>query len=115
MQMTTPQLAKVSLSVVASLYDPLGFVAPFTLAVVQELCRRGINWDDPIPDSLRPWWEKWKKGLRQLKEVTIPRYFGEVVKVELHHFSDASNIGYGSCFYLRYKTKPAKMRFTAVW
>lgn len=48
------------LSVVASLYDPLGFVAPFTLVVVvQELCRRGINWDDPIPDSLRPRWEKW--------------------------------------------------------
>lgn len=37
------------LSVIASSYDPLGFVAPFVLSgkqVLQELCRRNIGWDD---------------------------------------------------------------------
>lgn len=117
-----PPTRRGLLSVVASLYDPLGFVAPFTLSgksILQELCRRGINWDDPIPESLRPRWEKWKKGLSQLKEVTIPRCyrplnFGEVVKVELHHFSDASNTGYGSCSYLRYKNSKNEVHCSLV-
>lgn len=117
-----PPTRRGLLSVVASLYDPLGFVAPFTLSgksILQELCRRGINWDDPIPESLYPRWEKWKKGLTQLKEVTIPRCyrppnFGEVVKVELHHFSDASNTGYGSCSYLRYKNRKNEVHCSLV-
>ncbi|XP_056441197.1 uncharacterized protein LOC130378470 isoform X2 [Gadus chalcogrammus] len=99
------------LSIVASLYDPLGFVAPFVLSgkcILQELCRRGIGWDDLLPEMLAPRWEEWKNGLQMLKEITIPRCyhppdFGKVVKVELHHFSDASNVGYGACSYLRYK------------
>ncbi|KAL1280039.1 hypothetical protein QQF64_014639 [Cirrhinus molitorella] len=106
-----PPTRRGLLSVVASLYDPLGFVAPFTLSgkrILQELCRRGIGWDDPIPENLHSRWEEWKNGLLRLKEVTIPRCyhpqnFGKIVRVELHHFSDASNVGYGSCSYLRYK------------
>ncbi len=51
-------------------------------------------------------WEEWKNGLQMLKEVAIPQcyhpqHFGKIVRVELHHFSDASNAGYGSCSYLR--------------
>lgn len=99
------------LSVIASLFDPLGFVAPFTLKgkrILQELCRRGIKWDNPIPEYLCSWWEEWKNGFQRLKEITIPRCyhphdFGNIVRVELHHFSDASNAGYGSCSYLRYR------------
>lgn len=55
-----PSTRRGILSVIASLYDPLGFVAPFTLSgkcILQELCRRGIGWDDPLPEDLRPRWE----------------------------------------------------------
>lgn len=98
------------LSVVASLYDPLGFIAPFTLSgkqILQELCHKGIGWDDPVPEQLCSRWEEWKNGLQALKDITIPRCyhpenFGKVVTIELHHFSDASTTGYGSCSYLRY-------------
>lgn len=97
------------LSVVASLYDPLGFIAPFTLSgkqILQELCHKGIGWDDPVPEQLCSRWEEWKNGLQALKDITIPRCyhpenFGKVVTIELHHFSDASTTGYGSCSYLR--------------
>ncbi|KAK5907106.1 hypothetical protein CesoFtcFv8_004989 [Champsocephalus esox] len=110
------------LSVVASLYDPLGFVSPFALTgkcILQELCRRGIGWDDPLPENLRSWWEEWKNGLQRLKEVTIPRCyhpqdFGKIVRVELHHFSDASNVGYGACSYLRYKNDKDKIHCSLV-
>lgn len=99
------------LSVIASLYDPLGFIAPFILSgkcILQELYRRGIRWEKALPESLSPWWEAWKSSLQPLKKIKIPRCyhpdFGKIVKVELHHFSDASNIEYGACSYLRYKS-----------
>ncbi|XP_022085513.1 uncharacterized protein LOC110976501 [Acanthaster planci] len=98
------------LSTVASIYDPLGFLAPFVLigkGVLQEMCHNGVSWDDPLPDDLRPRWEKWKNDLLNLKQIQIPgcykpNDFGKVIAVELHHFSDASTRGYGQCSYLRF-------------
>lgn len=47
-------------------------------------------------------------GLKELKNVIVPRGyhpqdFGKVIKVELHHFLDASSKGYSACSYLRYR------------
>lgn len=106
-----PSTRRSCLSVIASLYDPLGFIAPFSLTgkrILQELCHRGIGWDDPLPEDMMLRWEEWKNGLHKLKEVSIPRCyhpydFHNIVRVELHHFSDASCVGYGACSYLRYK------------
>ncbi|XP_053406377.1 uncharacterized protein LOC128546124 [Mercenaria mercenaria] len=42
------------LSIVSSIFDPLGLVAPVTLrakAIVQNLCRQKLSWDDPIPEK----------------------------------------------------------------
>ncbi|GAA6104106.1 uncharacterized protein LOC108183667, partial [Tachysurus ichikawai] len=99
------------LSVIASLYDPLGYVSHFLLkgkCILQELCHRNIRWDDLLLADLFPRWEEWKSSLQDLKYFTIPRCyhpscFGIIVRTELHHFSDASNLGYGACSYLRFK------------
>ena len=94
-------------STVSSVYDPLGFVAPLILVgkqILQDLCRENVDWDDPIPESLRPRWEQWRNELHILEELRIPRCFkpkGEMKSVELHHFSDASQSGYRQCSYLR--------------
>ncbi|KAI3351066.1 hypothetical protein L3Q82_005633 [Scortum barcoo] len=104
-----PATRRGVLSTVASLYDPLGFVAPVLLKakiILQETCRRGTDWDDPLSDELRPKWEQWRSDLVHLDKVTIsrtyaPAGFGKVSKTELHHFSDASLKGYGQCSYLR--------------
>ncbi|KAL4006146.1 hypothetical protein ACER0C_005859 [Sarotherodon galilaeus] len=99
-----PPTCRSILSVISSLYDPLGFVAPFTLrakSILQELCRRGTEWDDPLLDNLRSRWEDWKDGLERLKSVAPPE-LTDIVKVELHHFCDASDLGYGACSYIRY-------------
>ena len=102
-----------TLSTVASLYDPLGFVAPVLLKgkiILQEMCRRGKGWDDPLPDVLCPKWEQWRSDLAQLHNVSIsptysPAAFGKVTKTELHNFSDASLKGYGQCSYLILQNK----------
>ena len=97
------------LSTISSVYDPLGFLAPVTLTgrqILQSLCRDRSDWDDPVPASLRSKWERWRSSLQHLEKLKIQRYykphtFGELTSVQLHHFSDASDHGYGQCSYLR--------------
>ena len=48
------------LSTVASLFDPIGFLAPYVLVgkqILQEMCRDGADWDDPLPEPLCQKWE----------------------------------------------------------
>ena len=84
-------------------------VAPFVLKgkqILQQLCRDGKGWDEKLPDALHTEWENWRTDLLSLADLRIPRCykpsdFGEIQSVELHHFSDASLLGYGQCSYLR--------------
>jgi len=109
---TTPQpnTCRGIMSAVTSVYDPVGFISPFVLegkAVLQEMCRRGVSWDDPVSDELLPRWESWKADLSNLGMIQIPRChkpadFNSVTRTELHHFSDASTSGYGTCSYLHF-------------
>ena len=97
------------LSTVSSVYDPLGFLAPFILTgklILQEMCREGMDWDEPLPELLRPKWEQWRSDLPSLTELKIrrcfkPEGFSDLKTVEIHHFSDASFTGYGQCSYSR--------------
>ena len=97
------------LSIVAGLYDPMGFISPFVLegkAILQEMCKRGVCWDETISDDLLPRWVKWLSDIPRLEEIQIqrcykPADFGPIARTELHHFSDASTTGYGMCTYLR--------------
>ncbi len=50
------------LSTVVSIFDPLGFIAPFILVckrTLQRMCNDKMGWDEPFPDDLRPHWEAW--------------------------------------------------------
>ncbi|XP_063042981.1 uncharacterized protein LOC134437423 [Engraulis encrasicolus] len=97
------------LSVASSVYDPLGFLAPVMLPakqMLQELCRRNVGWDDAIPQDLLHQWTRWLEELDMLSEFHVrrcvkPKGFGDVVQAQLHHFSDASESGYGAVSYLR--------------
>ena len=104
-----PPTRRGILSTVSSVFDPLGLVAPFILGgkqILQELCRDGVGWDDEVPDKLRSEWEKWRVELPALEKLRVardhkPQDFDEVKNVELHHFSDACQNGYGQCSYIR--------------
>ena len=97
------------LSMVSSIYDPLGLAGPYIInakKILQELTFKKVSWDEPLPEREQEDWLEWLKGLEQIEQFKAPRCikpdgFGEIVKAELHHFSDASQKAYGAVSYLR--------------
>ncbi|KAL7877443.1 hypothetical protein SRHO_G00040860 [Serrasalmus rhombeus] len=108
-----PPTRRNILSVVSSLYDPLGILAPVVLpakTILQELCRLKIGWDELIPEHLVQQWYNWMKDLHLLEDFEVawcfkPIGFGEATFSQLHHFADASETGYGTVSYLLQNNK----------
>ena len=104
-----PPTRRGILSVVSSVYDPLGLAIPFVFPaklLLQDLCRIKLEWDDPIPSEHKVRWERWLADLPKLSQFTVqpcvkPAGFGVISSSQLHHFSDASETGLGSVSYLR--------------
>ena len=97
------------LASLSSVYDPLGFGAPFLLKscqIIQNFCRNNITWDESIDDSSSYKWLKWRNQLMTLQDINItrcikPKNFGEVIHCSIHYFSDACETGYGMSAYIR--------------
>ena len=93
------------LSAVASLFDPLQFLAPFNgraKVPIQEIWMAGVDWDDTLPEDLKAKWEKWVLQLPQVSNVAILQCL-RLAKPEntaLHLFSDASKHAFTSVAYL---------------
>ena len=105
----SPPTRRGILSVMSSVYDPLGLAALFVLPakrLLQDLCREKLRWDDAIPSNYQVSWERWLADLPKLSKFSVERClkpdgFGVITSSQLHHFADASEIGYGSVSYLR--------------
>ncbi len=104
-----PSTKRGMLSMISSIYDPLGFLAPLILPaklLLQDLCRMKYDWDDPIPSALQERWNRWLTDLEKVADFQVnrcvkPEGFGKITCAQLHHFSDASESGYGTATYLR--------------
>ena len=109
------------LSVVCSVYDPLGFVCPFVLRakiLFQDECRlKGKSWDDPLEVHTQEKWMKWLDDIPKLSEFKvdrclIPDGFGDVHEVQLHHFADASKDAFGCVSYARFVSVAGEVHCT---
>ena len=108
------------LLILSSFYDPLGLASPFVLKgrkILQELCQRGLQWDEKIPEDYQRKWEVWKQDLVQLEKIGLkrcvkPANFGKIVECSLHNFSDASELGYGESSYIRLVDEYGKIHCT---
>lgn len=74
--------------------------------LLEELCRKSLGWDEAIPHVLSKQWACWLEDLYKVAEFKInrcvkPEDFGNPVTVQLHHFSDAGEVGYGTVPSLR--------------
>ncbi|XP_039514870.1 uncharacterized protein LOC120469772 [Pimephales promelas] len=105
---------RAAYQVLASQYDPLGFILPFTTrakVIIQQLWAKKRDWDDPdLPPNLKATWTDWESELKQLSTVSIPRCYTPASTTaaeqhsSLHVFCDASERAYGAVAYLAVET-----------
>ena len=73
--------------------------------IVRECWKRNFDWDNPLPCDLPSRFEKWQKELYLIKDIKVPRFYGfnelKGDTVELHIFTDSSQLAYGTCAYFR--------------
>lgn len=94
------------LSEIAKLFDPLGLLAPIIIyakIIMQQLWLTGLGWDDELPEVVSKRWQDFKIELKQVEEVRVNRWCGHsgAKVIQLHGFSDASQMAYAACVYAR--------------
>ena len=107
---TTPTMRHIY-RVLASQYDPLGYILPYTTRakiIVQHLWGKAREWDDPnLPHDLLKAWLSWENELPNLSTITLPRCLTphsvdtSLTTQDLHIFCDASERSYGAVAYMR--------------
>ncbi|GIY12688.1 uncharacterized protein CDAR_306851 [Caerostris darwini] len=94
------------LSIVNSIYDPIGFTSPATLLpklLLQEAWRNKLDWDEELTLDMQLRYRRWAKHIAIIEKCRIPRriLYGNFKKATLHIFTDASAHGYACCSFLR--------------
>ena len=121
------------LKLVMAIFDPLGFLAHYTVHVkilLQDIWRLKLDWDEQLQDEtpqvtedatsengLNPLrrWKLWLKKLEEVKQLKIPRcYFNNnwnYEEVSLHLFSDASKKAVSAAAYLQIQDQDTTTAF----
>ena len=92
----------------ASLFDPIGMIAPFMLLGrqwTQEAMTDEWGWDLQLSDRVKEGFNEWTRSIIQLRDIAIPRPWDSPQTVngeeQLHIFSDACKTGFGAVVYRR--------------
>ena len=95
------------LSVVSSVFDPLGFLAPFVIRgriILKEIWQtRGQQWDSYIEDNLNDQFSDWISELNAGKAYDVQRWYhtsSSSLRNELHVFGDASEDAFCAVAYV---------------
>ena len=93
----------------ASIYDPLGMVAPITIRIkvfFQKITKKKYGWDDDLNSELVEEWEDLLKLLAKDDVGETERYYfdkyqiSDLKKVVVHGFCDASKDAYAAVVYV---------------
>ncbi|XP_048483902.1 uncharacterized protein LOC125490011 [Plutella xylostella] len=102
---TRPPTKREATSAVMSVFDPLGLASPITVqgrAMLQDVCRTGIGWDEPLKENEERKWKTWLQDLKKLQDLNIPRCTTtKLTEGEIHVFCDASEKAYATAIYWR--------------
>lgn len=104
------------LSEIAKIFDPLGLVGPvITVAKIfmQMLWQLKLNWDESLPESEHSKWLQFRIQLIKLNQLEVSRWVLPVEnarEIQIHGFSDASQLAYGACVYLRVTSENGEHR-----
>lgn len=97
---------------IAKIFDPLGWFQPIIVRakiLMQEIWKSNCKWDDVIDESLQDKWKSLQSSLLLISSIRIPRHFScsKRTSIELHGFSDASEVAYGAVIYLKLNANEA--------
>ena len=99
-------------SKVSEVFDLTGKVAPIVASLkmdVQQLVLRKLDWDDPIPDDLRPIWESNFELIKSIGTIKFKRAIvpEDAINLDINtlNFGDASKTMICSCIYARFKRR----------
>ncbi len=100
---------RIILAATHRIFDPLGFTSPVTIVpkkMLQELFKKKIGWDEPVPLETSKKFKTWIKSIGVLEGMKIPRW---VLSIDsrnhsIHIFNDACATGYASVAFLRTET-----------
>ena len=95
----------------SGLYDPLRFIQPIVMSMkifFQKLCTEKLEWDAELSETKATEWQKLVEVLKTEDVVRVGRKYSskavtedEIFRTELHGFTDASSLAYGTYVYLR--------------
>ena len=109
------------LSVLASIYDPLGLITPLLVhgkLLFQEAVKHNISWQAQLPQELRRRCQKWAHDMTDVPAFVIPRCLipkaFDDASFELHCFNAASQQAYGCCIYLRCTSKSGSIHTSLI-
>lgn len=69
-----PDTGRGIVSVMGSVFDPLGFLSPLILEaknILHDLSEECLNWDDPIPLACHVRWRAWLEELPKLQLFSV--------------------------------------------
>ncbi|XP_062716636.1 uncharacterized protein LOC115260563 [Aedes albopictus] len=95
------------LSQIASLFDPLGLLAPIIVKaklVMQRMWELKVAWDATPPGELTNDWLVLVQKFSLLNSFQIPRHVIDMrswTRLYLHGYCDASDVAMGACIYIR--------------
>jgi len=94
------------LSIITQIFDPLGLIGPVTIKakiLLQTLWQLKIDWDTPLPETLRIVWLSYYQQLPSINQIIVSRYtmLSNSSNIQLHGFCDAFQAAYGVCIYVR--------------
>lgn len=93
------------LSEVQKIYDPLGILSPVVVhgkLVMQNIWKKKLEWDEPLPDQVAEEWKWFCEQIAELHTISFPRHVTMTGgSIELHGFSDAAKHAYGAVIYVR--------------
>ena len=103
----TGRTKREMLRIIASILDPLGFLAPVLLTakvMMQDVCRKSVEWDEELDQETIERLTDWTRVLAHLRTLTIKHCIippeCSANDIELHVFADASEVAYGAVSYL---------------
>lgn len=107
-----PKTKRQLLSEIATLYDPIGCLAPMIVKakiLMQDVWQlkknddKKYNWDDKLPKNIINEWMKFKTHAIEVNKIKIPRWLSTTanIKIQLHGFCDASMKAISACVYVR--------------